>query len=84
MNNCKCGFNINTQSVFPDNPALAQAYIPIQQMGKIFTPEEGLKLGTIYPELVRPYEPLQSIREIEYLSNNTRMQNLQKGDETDE
>ncbi len=38
-----------------DNLVLAQAYIPIQRYGKTFPPEEALKQGTLFPELVRPY-----------------------------
>ena len=57
----------NQRSVFPRNPELGQSYVPIQYMDKTFKPEVGLKLGTIFPELVRPYSPLQSMREIKYL-----------------
>lgn len=68
--NCDCGFDMGAESVFPDNPMLAQSYVPIQKMNKVFTPEVGLKMGTIFPELVSPYMPCQSIREIEYIRNN--------------
>ena len=65
---CKCGFdNDNNQSVFPENYMYGQSYVPIQYMNKTFTPEGGLRMGTIFPELVSPYEPCQSIREIEYI-----------------
>ena len=71
--NCNCGFDMDdNNSVFPSNPMLAQSYVPVQQMNKVFTPEVGLKMGTIFPELVSPYSPGQSIRDIEYLkSTNT-------------
>lgn len=36
-------------------------------MDKTFIPSVGLKMGTIFPELVSPYMPGQSMREIEYL-----------------
>ena len=68
-NNCECGFDMDTESVFPSNPMLAQSYVPIQKMKKVFNPEVGLKMGTIFPELVSPYCPGQSIQEIEYLRN---------------
>lgn len=61
--------------VFPRNPMLAQSYVPIQKIGKTYLPNVGLKNGTIYPELVRPYKPGQSMEEIAYLkavSNNER------------
>ena len=37
--------------VMPINPEYATAYIRYQTYGKTFTPEEGLKQGTIFPEL---------------------------------
>lgn len=40
-----------------DNMELAQAYVPFQKLGHIYSPEEGLIKGTIFPELYRPYEP---------------------------
>ena len=59
---CECGFK-NSYNGLPENPILAQAYVPIQQMGRVFTPETGLRMGTIFPELVRPYMPNQSMEE---------------------
>ena len=66
-NDCMCGFE-EEYNPFPANPILAQSYVPWQTMNKTFIPEVGLKMGTIYPELVRPYCPGQSMEEIEYLS----------------
>lgn len=63
---CQCGFDEET-NVFPSNPMLAQSYVPIQYMDKTFTPCCGLKMGTIFPELVSPYYPGQSMDEINYL-----------------
>ena len=63
---CSCGFDTE-ESVFPSNPMLAQSYVPIQRMNKTFTPCCGLKNGTIFPELVSPYEPCQSMEFINYL-----------------
>ena len=63
---CECGFD-EEPSVFPANPMLAQSYVPIQTMDKTFTQCCGLKIGTIFPELVSPYAPCQSIDEINYL-----------------
>ena len=63
---CGCGFD-EEDSVFPNNPLLAQSYVPIQTLDKTFTPCCGLKNGTIFPELVRPYEPCQSMEFINYL-----------------
>ena len=64
--NCSCGYDENS-SVFPTNPMYGQSYVPFQQMDKTFIPSVGLKMGTIFPELVSPYKPLQSIEEIEFI-----------------
>lgn len=64
--NCGCGFDEGI-NLFPDNPMLAQSYVPIQYMDKTFTPCCGLKMGTIFPELVSPYRAGQSMEEIAYL-----------------
>lgn len=69
---CECGFD-EEQSVFPDNPMLGQSYVPIQQIDKTFKPEIGLKMGTIYPELVSPYYPGQSMKEIAYLEKTNNI-----------
>lgn len=72
-NSCMCGFDMDDTSPFPTNPMYGQSYVPIQQMNKIFNPETGLKMGTIYPELVSPYSPCQSIREIEFIKNSNEV-----------
>lgn len=36
---------------------LAEAWVPYQRLGMIFDPVTGLFNGTIFPELVRPYQP---------------------------
>ena len=72
MNNYDCGCGFDTEeSVFPSNPMLAQSYVPIQTLDKTFTPCCGLKNGTIFPELVSPYEPCDSMRFI----NSLKMRN---------
>ena len=63
---CECGFN-GSMSVFPENATLAQSYVPIQYLNQTFKPCLGLKHGTIFPELVSPYKPCQSIEEIEFI-----------------
>ena len=65
---CGCGFD-EEDSVFPNNPLLAQSYVPIQTLDKTFTPCCGLKNGTIFPELVSPYAPCDSMEFIRYLKN---------------
>lgn len=69
---CECGFD-EEYNVFPENPMLAQSYVPIQYMDKTFKPCAGLKMGTIFPELVSPYEPGQSMREIEYIESMNKI-----------
>ena len=66
--NCSCGFDDdNMSNVFPENPMLGQSYVPIQAMGETFKPCVGLKNGTLFPELVSPYSPGDSMKEIKYL-----------------
>ena len=69
IDSCDCGFD-EEMSVFPENPRLAQSYVPIQYMDKTFKPCIGLKMGTIFPELVSPYVPGQSMEEIQYLRDS--------------
>lgn len=69
-NKCECGFE-NDPSVFPENYMYGQSYVPIQYLTKIFKPEIGLKMGTIFPELVSPYLPGQSMEEDAYLRRKT-------------
>ena len=62
---CKCGYDTenSNKNVFPENPVLGQSYVPIQYMDKTFKPCVGLKMGTLFPELVNPYYPCQSMEE---------------------
>lgn len=66
---CACGYEDEYLSVFPENPSFGESYVPIQYMDKTFKPEYGLKMGTIFPELVSPYEPCDSMEEISYIEN---------------
>ena len=66
--NCNCGFDDDEEKdVFPENPMLAQSYVPIQFMDETFKPCVGLENGTIFPELVSPYCPGDSMKDIEFL-----------------
>lgn len=60
---CSCGYDERNDSVFPENPVLGQSYVPIQTMDKTFKPCVGLKMGSLFPELVNPYYPCQSMEE---------------------
>ena len=69
---CECGFN-EENNVFPENPMLAQSYVPLQTMDRTFVPSVGLKMGTIFPELVSPYMPGDSMKFIEYIRNSNKI-----------
>lgn len=69
IDSCSCGFDEET-NVFSDNPMLGQSYVPIQQMDRTFKPCVGLRMGTIFPELVSPYSPGQSMQQIDYIRNS--------------
>jgi len=36
-------------------PALAMVYIPMQALEKVFSPEDALTNGTLFPELYKPF-----------------------------
>lgn len=67
---CECGFGDEELDVFPSNSMLAQSYVPIQFMDRTFKPCSGLENGTIFPELVSPYMPCDSKRDIDYIRNS--------------
>ena len=57
--NCGCQNNHHCNMSCPteiDAPALAMVYCPRQCWRKLFDPEEGLRHGTIFTELVLPFE----------------------------
>lgn len=71
---CECGFDEEEiYDVFPTNPMLAQSYVPLQFMDKTFRPCVGLKNGTIFPELVSPYLPGQSMEEIAFIEKTNKI-----------
>ena len=50
MNGCP-----NTRDFFPANMPIAMAYVPWQQFGPLYDIEKGLMVGTIFPELDKPF-----------------------------
>ena len=38
----------------PENPILAYSYVPIQEWGELYAPAEGLRRGTLFPNLDKP------------------------------
>lgn len=71
-NDCNCGFD-EEKNVFPNNPMLGQSYVPFQYMDKTFKPCVGLKMGTIFPELVSPYVPCQGMEEIKFIEMTNKI-----------
>lgn len=65
--------NFNQTSGFPIKYMYGHAYVPNQVFRNTFTPQEGLEKGTMFPELVSPYMPLDSMREIEFLRKGGRI-----------
>ena len=68
-NNFRNNMNNNP---FPNNYLYGHAYTPNQTLNKTFTPEDSLRNGTLFPELVSPYMPGDSIGFINYLRNGGR------------
>lgn len=56
-------------SAFPRNYMYGYAYTPVQNIKETYNPCNGLANGTLFPELVSPYEPDDSIEFINYLKN---------------
>ena len=73
MDQCSCGFDDEEFNFFPENPMYGQSYVPIQKMDNVLKPAVGLRNGTIFPELISPYCPNQSLEEIEYLKANNKI-----------
>ncbi len=74
-NDCDCGYEDDDccGDIFPVSPMYGQSYVPIQYMDKTFKPCIGLKKGTIFPELVDPYCPGQSMEFIKYLRETNKI-----------
>lgn len=68
--NC-CNRNCKPQPIMPENPLLANAYIPFQYTEELFCPNDSLRYGTAFPELVSPYEKNQSQYTIKYLKQTS-------------
>ena len=72
QDDCECGFD-EEDNLFPSNPMFGQSYVPWQTMDRTFIPSVGLKMGTIFPELVSPYMPGQSMEEIEFIRRTNKI-----------
>lgn len=40
---------------FPARTPVAMAYIPFQQFGQLYSPEQSLNYGTLFPDLNKPF-----------------------------
>lgn len=69
---CSCGFDEEID-VFPADPKLAQSYVPFQYMEDTFKPCVGLDHGTIFPELVSPYKPGDSMKDIAFIEKTNKI-----------
>ncbi len=45
----------NQMPAIPYDVSLAMAYIPWQELQEVYEPEAGLRHGTIFPELNKPF-----------------------------
>ncbi len=43
----------------PKETALAMAYVPYQNAGKLYSAEHGIETGTLFPELNKPFKAYQ-------------------------
>ena len=62
--------NEENGNLFPKYLMYGHCYVPNQIMKNIFNPEAALKNGSLYPELVSPYNPGQSMRVIQTLKQS--------------
>ena len=47
--------NHQNRSAFPEDTALAIAYVKWQEFGDVYEAEEGFRHGTIFPALDKPF-----------------------------
>lgn len=47
--------NHHVKTSFPEDPALAIAYVRWQEPGNVYEPEEAFSHGTIFPCLDKPF-----------------------------
>ena len=41
----------------PKDTAVTMAYVPYQNAGKLYSPEQAICMGTLFPELDKPFDP---------------------------
>ena len=47
----------------PENPVVAMAYVPYQNPTTIYTPEQGMSSGTMFPCLNKPFLYSQEVNQ---------------------
>lgn len=53
---CKIGSEtVVSTEIMPQNLSLAMSYVPYQQFSKVYSNEEALINGTLFPELDKPF-----------------------------
>ncbi len=60
MNQCRMQNQCRCETQFPKvetakDMMVAMAYVPWQYFGEVYEPDKALKIGTIFPELNKPY-----------------------------
>lgn len=61
-------------SAFPSSTPLAMAYVPFQNWGETMSPEEALDCGTLFSDLVFPFE--ESSPPMQPMPRSTRTENF--------
>ena len=61
------------QTLSLGNWMYGHSYVSHQRMNQVYAPEMGLKMGTIFPELVSPYCPGQSMEVNKYLASTNKI-----------
>ena len=74
---CSCGFD-EEYNVFPENPMLAQSYVPFQYMDEVWRALPFMIIVTLIifwmlRLLVSPYVPCQSMEEINFIRESNEI-----------
>ena len=57
MQNCNCNNKMQKRIQYNnfDNLSLAMAYVPWKKWQSVYEPEKAINIGTIFPELNKPF-----------------------------
>lgn len=70
--NQRTNMMINPMINFTENGMYGYAYVRNQNLGRVLSNEEGLRVGSIFPELIIPYSPGDSLEEINFLAGGCK------------